>query len=177
MLWDNLWESTSETDDEDLDLERGEVIVGRASDVYLETGEQLEELVLTNRHLILSKYERSGLFSLKQVYMHCPLRDLRGEDGKAEVYLTKTRGPYAVTLVFGAETLRLRFGRGRKSVQETWAKRIAKAANQQLQTTAEARKPKDVPLVTRPCIGCQAPITGRKGHVVVCEYCGTRQTL
>lgn len=177
MLWDSLWDSAERSDDDDLDLERGEVVIDRASDVYLETGERLEDFVLTNRHLILSKYERSGLLSMQQVYLHCPLNELRGEDGRPEVYLSKTKGPYAVTLVFGKETLRLRFGLGRKSVQETWAKRIAKAATQQMRTAGKAAGAEDGALVTRPCIGCQAPITGRKGHAVVCDYCGTRQTL
>lgn len=177
MLWENLWDSPLDASDEDLDLERGEVVVDRASDVYLDTGEKLEELVLTNRHLILSKYERSGLFSLKQLYLHCPLAELMGSDGKPEVYLTKTRGPYAVTLVFAGESLRLRFGHGRKATQETWAKRIAKTAREQAKAKTKASKVGEGELVTRRCMGCQAPITGRRGQVVVCEYCNTRQTL
>lgn len=27
------------------------------------------------------------------------------------------------------------------------------------------------------CIGCKAPITGKKGAVAICKYCDTEQTL
>lgn len=31
--------------------------------------------------------------------------------------------------------------------------------------------------VTKKCVGCHAPITGRAGSTVTCSYCDTRQTL
>ena len=31
--------------------------------------------------------------------------------------------------------------------------------------------------ITTKCIGCMAPITGKKGDVAKCKYCDTKQTL
>lgn len=178
MSWEDLLGSTTQTEDESLVLEPGEVVLARESDVLMDNDERLEEVILTNRHLILGRYERASLFTIQMVYLHCPLRRLRNEDGSLEIHVTRSKGSHAVTLVFGKEPVMLRFGRGTRRVQEEWAQRIANAADRAPQGRAKNHAPKKKsPLVTRRCIGCQAPLTGRKGEVVTCEYCDTRQVL
>lgn len=43
--------------------------------------------------------------------------------------------------------------------------------------TDEPAHPEHPTLVTIKCSNCHAPISGEKGSLVVCEYCGTAQTL
>lgn len=43
--------------------------------------------------------------------------------------------------------------------------------------SASARKAKRPPVTSRKCVGCHAPISGRQGSMVTCEYCGTKQAL
>lgn len=50
-------------------------------------------------------------------------------------------------------------------------------------TAHEATRPRQTPRKTVPpktaakCLGCHAPLSGSKGGVVTCDYCGTKQTL
>lgn len=177
MSWETLLGPTTQTEDEGLELEPGEVVLAQESNVLMDTEKMLEEVILTNRHLILGRHERTGLFTTRLVYLHCPLRRLRNEDGSLEIHVTRSKGRHVVTLVFGKEPVSLRFGRGTKHGAEQWAQRIADATNKAPKAPVKAASSKKGALVTKRCIGCQAPLTGRKGQAVACEYCDTRQVL
>ena len=47
-------------------------------------------------------------------------------------------------------------------------------------TVSKASKPVKKVVKTKAtmrCIGCRAPLSGNKGAILTCEYCGTKQTL
>ena len=46
-----------------------------------------------------------------------------------------------------------------------------------LGTTRNAEKKDPPKIVTKSCIGCGAPVTGKEGEVAICDYCDTKQTL
>lgn len=46
-----------------------------------------------------------------------------------------------------------------------------------LGTRKQAEEKESPKVVTKNCVGCGAPVTGKEGQVVTCEYCDTKQTL
>lgn len=162
-----------------------------------------DELVLTNLNLILSK---RGMMGNSKGTFTFPLSEIKVHNGQAQALLGESanRTPQLqVYFVGGQENFEFQSG---KRTAVKWASKIndtvtgsvtpvdegpasvlsaipgAEALADTLGDTINVFKnkfrsaPKVVPVSTQ-CHGCGAPASGHQGSVVVCEYCGARQTL
>lgn len=205
--------------DEEYNLTSDEAIIMHSENVDLLSGkdrEQLDELVLTNKNLILVNVVSTGLFSTQRLLKRCPLDSVVCPDGTPRAFLGKKKDDYVLQVVFEQETLTLRFPINQKREAKRWADAIRYAIAGDLDSidTEQTHLPGDVtelvdgfkgfaaafvseatdvastvskasksikktvtPKTTVQCIGCHAPLSGCKGTVLTCDYCGTKQTL
>lgn len=206
--------------DEEYNLKPGEVIIMQTGSVLLVSGkdeEELDELVLTNKNLILVNEVSTGLFSSQRLLKRCPLDSIACPDGTPQAFLGKKRNDYVLQVVFEQEAMTFMFANGdKKREAKRWADAIKYASVGQLDNidTEESPLPKDVTnlidgikgfatafaaemsdvgsevsntatptkkavktKVAAKCPGCHAPLSGNKGSILTCEYCGTKQTL
>lgn len=194
-------------------LAPGELVVMQEQPVKLgegPSGDDLEELVLTNQSLILVADAHQGLFKHVRMVKRCPLAKIRRQNDEPQVFATKYRDGHCLQVAFSDETVTLYFPSNPRRLAEQWARAIAQAANGDASSIsnaardalpsgitdavdgardlvgslfgggkkAQAGDTKSRPVsVTKRCVGCHAPITGRAGAAVTCPYCDTRQTL
>lgn len=112
-------------------LESGEIVLAQASPVRLgcdRGGKSLEEVVLTNKNLILVNEVSSGLFSSKTYLKRCPLALLLDSQGTPQVTATKLREDYFLQALFGNERISLYFPSTPKRYSQKWAADLANAA-------------------------------------------------
>lgn len=161
-----------------------------------------DELVLTNLSLIVLK---KGLFGNSKGVLTFPLDQIKVHNGKAQALLTKgVRGMPRLEVYFqhGQETFEFRTP-GKKSVLQ-WIAKINEAVTGEeapasdpglaipgaalvadtIKDTIDVFKGRFSPKANAPaaqtaekCSACGAPMSGRQGTVVTCEYCGTAQQL
>lgn len=170
-------------------------------------GDSLDELVLTNQSLILVATAQQGLFKRTRMLKRCPLAKIRRNNDVLQTFVSKYRNTYCLQIAFEDETVTLHFPANPKRGAERWAEAIASAADgnpispaaidlpPELTNVVDgakdlvgalfgSSKPHRPPSrgegsssVTRKCVGCHAPLTGRVGSTVTCPYCDTKQTL
>lgn len=167
-------------------LKPGEFIIMQDSSVQLIEGSErqdLDEVVLTNKNLILVMSSQEGLFRRTRYLKRYPLSTICHEHGLPQVYASKIKGDYYLQVAFGEERVVLHFSDNPRRDTERWAEGIRRAASGYLSdvkaSSSNGSKPRSRASsnVTRECVGCHAPISGRHGTSVTCPYCDTRQTL
>lgn len=206
--------------DEEYNLTPGEVVIMHSDRVVLHSGQErdtLDEIVLTNRNLILINEVPTGLFRSQRLLKRCPLNSIARPEGSPQAFLGKKKNnEYVLQVIFERETITLSFPANPKREAKRWAEAIkfavageienidtnetplpsevtelidgfkgltsafASEAAQFTSTVSSAGKPikKAVEAKTTVrCIGCRAPLSGSKGTMQTCDYCGTKQTL
>ena len=197
---------------DEYNLEPGEFTIMQESSVILldRSGEErLDEVVLTNKNLILVNTASQGLFKRTRYLKRCPLDKIASPNGIPQAIASKHKNDYRLQVVFDDETIALRFPANPKRTAERWAEGIRNAALGNLSgirtedvlppevadlvdgakgifgaVFAGGKKqpnasevPKRPARITKKCVGCHAPLTGRAGEAVTCAYCDTKQTL
>ena len=197
---------------DDYNLEPGEFVILQESSVTLHEDSsetKLDELLLTNRSLILVNTASQGLFKHTRYLKRCPLDEISRPNDMPQVTAMKFRNDYRLQVVFNDETVVLRFPANPKRGAERWADAILSVSQgnySDIQTgdylppeitnlvdgakdafgslfaggkdrTAKAAPKSGPASVTKKCVGCHAPVTGRAGVIVTCPYCDTKQTL
>lgn len=199
--------------DNSYNLEQGEFIVLQQSEASLISTDgidPLEEVVLTNKHLILVANVSEGLFKTSRYLKRIPLEQILNDRGIPCLVVSTVRDENVLNVAFSDDSVTLSFSQGSKSAARRWEASITSAALGDLsdirsgnEATDAANdfienakgafggifgggrsssKKKDTPIkvpttVTTHCISCHAPLVGRKGSVVTCTYCDTKQTL
>lgn len=197
---------------DEYNLEPGEFTIMQESSVILldRSGEErLDEVVLTNKNLVLVNTASQGLFKRTRYLKRCPLDRIASPNGIPQAIASKHKNDYRLQVVFDDETIALRFPANPKRTAERWAEGIRNAALGNLSgiRTEDVLPPEVADLVdgakgifgavfaggkkrsntpeaskrpariTKKCVGCHAPLTGRAGETVTCAYCDTKQTL
>lgn len=197
---------------DEYNLEPGEFTIMQESSVILldRSGEErLDEVVLTNKNLVLVNTASRGLFKRTRYLKRCPLERIASPNGIPQAIASKHKNDYRLQVVFDDETIALRFPANPKRTAERWAEGIRNAALGNLSgirtedvlppevadlvdgakgifgaVFAGGKKPANTPetskrpaRITKKCVGCHAPLTGRAGETVTCAYCDTKQTL
>ena len=197
---------------DEYNLEPGEFTIMQESSVTLldRSGEErLDEVVLTNKNLVLVNTASQGLFKRTRYLKRCPLDKIASPNGVPQAIASKHKNDYRLQVVFDDETIALRFPANPKRTAERWAEGIRNAALGNLSgiRTEDVLPPEVADLVdgakgifgavfaggkkqanppetskrpariTKKCVGCHAPLTGRAGETVTCAYCDTKQTL
>lgn len=206
----------------DYSLEPGEFAIMQTDEASLndeEYAEDLDELILSNRNIIMVASKSVGLFKRASKTYKLPLERIACPDGTPQVMVLKKDDSYRVQVVFEAETISFEFDEDHKYTAERWADGIRRAAVGDLAgirtedsplpkglldlangakqvfggafaagaaVSGATRPDRGIPsqtqgkrpaAVTSKCSGCHAPLSGRKGSVVTCEYCGRKQAL
>lgn len=204
---------------DDYNLEPGEFVIMQQPSVILGSGtdqQHLDELVLTNKNLILVLSVAQGFFRRERYLKRCPLSTVSCAEDIPQTVVSKRHNKYYLQVVFDGEAIALNFPsgsseKGSKRTAERWGEGIQQAA---LGNFSGIRTEDDLPpeiadlvdgakdvfgavlgggkrkaepsatgapsrptIVSAKCSGCHAPLTGRKGAVVTCGYCDTKQTL
>lgn len=205
--------------DDEYNLSAGEAVIMQSDGVELLCGkesEELDELVLTNKNLILVNEVSVGLFTTQRLLKRCPLDSILCPEGFPQAFLGKKKDSYVLQVAFEQEAITLRFPGNERREAKRWAdaikhtvvgdldnieteesklppeatsfvdgfKGLASAfiseATETASSAAKAEKPiKKVAktVAAGRCSGCRAPLSGIKGAIVTCDYCGTKQTL
>ena len=197
---------------DEYNLEPGEFTIMQESPLILlaRSGEErLDEVVLTNKNLVLVNTASQGLFKRTRYLKRCPLDRIASPNGIPQAIASKHKNDYRLQVVFDDETIALRFPANPKRAAERWAEGIRNAAlgnlsgirtedvlppevadlvdgakgiigavfaggKKQANTPETSKRPARI---TKKCVGCHAPLTGRAGETVTCAYCDTKQTL
>ena len=197
---------------DEYNLEPGEFTIMQESSAILldRSGEEnLDEVVLTNKNLVLVNTAPQGLFKRTRYLKRCPLDRIASPNGIPQAIASKHKNDYRLQVVFDDETIALRFPANPKRTAERWAEGIRNAAlgnlsgirtedvlppevadlvdgakgifgavfaggKKQANTPETSKRPARI---TKKCVGCHAPLTGRAGETVTCAYCDTKQTL
>ena len=197
---------------DEYNLEPGEFTIMQESSAILldRSGEErLDEVVLTNKNLVLVNTASQGLFKRTRYLKRCPLDRIASPNGIPQAIASKHKNDYRLQVVFDDETIALRFPANPKRTAERWAEGIRNAAlgnlsgirtenvlppevadlvdgakgifgavfaggKKQANTPETSKRPARI---TKKCVGCHAPLTGRAGETVTCAYCDTKQTL
>lgn len=197
---------------DEYNLEPGEFTIMQESSAILldRSGEEnLDEVVLTNKNLVLVNTAPQGLFKRTRYLKRCPLDRIASPNGIPQAIASKHKNDYRLQVVFDDETIALRFPANPKRTAERWAEGIRNAALGNLSgiRTEDVLPPEVADLVdgakgifgavfaggkkrsntpeaskrpariTKKCVGCHAPLTGRAGETVTCAHCDTKQTL
>ena len=108
-------------------LEPGEFVILQESSVtlYENSAEtKLDELLLTNRSLILVNTASRGLFQHTRYLKRCPLEEISHPNDVPQVMAVKFRNDYRLQAVFRDETVVLRFPANPKRGAERWTDAI-----------------------------------------------------
>lgn len=192
---------------DDYNLEPGEYVILQTMPVNLIDGDQkesLDEVVLTDRTLILVTTVSTGLFSSEKYVKRCPLSHVSYSADEPVVMVLKRGDSYWLQASFEGESISLEFPENPKQEAKRWSAAIKHAIEGEYDSintnflppreigdfldnvrgAAKSMGFKDKPAekgpsrrVNKKCPGCHAPLTGIRGHIVTCEYCGTKQTL
>lgn len=116
---------------DEYNLEPGEFVIMQEASVVLLEGsgeERLDELVLTNRNLVLVNTASQGLFKRTRYLKRCPLEKIANPNGIPQAISSKCKNDYRLQVVFADETIALRFPSNPKRTSERWAEGIRNAA-------------------------------------------------
>ncbi len=194
-------------------LAPGEFVITQEQSWYLwDEGdeEQLKELALSNKNLILVMDVQQGMFKRTTMLKRCPLVHMIDAQGAPALMVSKLKNRWWLQISFGDEVIRVRDQAGTRTGAERWADSLRKAAlGDYASISTDGALPPEVAqivdgarglfgtiagsvgarskgaqdtskapaMVSTPCVGCHAPLSGRKGSIVTCPYCDTKQTL
>ena len=192
---------------DDYNLEPGEYVILQTLPVNLIDGKQvkpLDEVVLTDRTLILVSTVSTGLFSSERYLKRCPLAHVSYSADEPVVMALKRGDSYWLQASFEGESVSLEFPENPKQEAKRWSAAIkhaiegeydsintsplppreigdlldnVKGAAKSLGFKDRSQEKGSSRRISKKCLGCHAPLAGIKGHIVTCEYCGTKQTL
>lgn len=112
-------------------LEPGEFVVMQEKSPRLYSGSSyalLDEVVLTNRNLILVKTQARGIFDMQRMLKRCPLEETLDSQGYPQVATTKIDGKHILQAMFGTENIALGFANESKETANRWAEGIRRAS-------------------------------------------------
>lgn len=112
-------------------LDPGEFVVLQQSGVWLLTDDgqdYLDELVLTNTHLILVATVSEGLFHSSRYLKRLPLEETLDDAGRPRVFVGKRRDKSVLSVSFATDSISLVFGDGSITAAKRWAESISSAA-------------------------------------------------
>lgn len=113
--------------DNEYNLSPGEVFIMQSEAVELICGkerERLNELVLTNKNLILVNEVSTSLFTTQRMLKRCPLDGIVCQEGIPQAFLGKKKDIYILQVVFPNESVTLRFPLNEKREAKRWADAI-----------------------------------------------------
>ncbi len=116
---------------EDYNLEPGEFVIMQEAPAELHSGsdiDRLDEVVLTNRHLILVCSQPTGLFQKRRLLKRCPLEQTLDSQGFPQVVTTQLRDKNILQVLFQGENVSIAFPNKAKQTVERWAAGIRDAA-------------------------------------------------
>lgn len=176
-------------------LEANEGIVLQYDGVY--HNKKKAEIVLTNRNFVcIEKLKGRNNYNV----IKYPISQIKVIDGQAKVSVIKDDGDYVLQVQFKTGTEQFSFVCDLferikiKQVVNKWTQEISVLLTGQIPENDEENafvgavkstlnsfgvntKSRESENITKKCIGCMAPITGKKGQTVRCKYCDTNQTL
>lgn len=121
----------AESEMDEYNLVPGEFVIMQEPSAVLYDGrnqQALDELVLTNKHLILVNTAAQGLFKRTRLLKRCPLSALLDSNGTPQAFASKLKNDYQLQAVFEDETIALRFPSNPKRAAERWAEALCNAA-------------------------------------------------
>ena len=98
--------------DDEYNLSAGEAVIMQSDGVELLCGresEELDELVLTNKNLILVNEVSVGIFTTQRLVKRCPLDSILCPEGSPQAFLGRKKDSYVLQVAFEQETITLRF--------------------------------------------------------------------
>lgn len=116
---------------EDYNLDPGEFVIMQETPAELHSGktvDKLDEVVLTNRHLILVCSQQQGLFQKRRLLKRCPLEQTLDSQGFPQVVTTQLRDKNILQVLFSGENISVSFPNKSKHTIERWAEGIRNAA-------------------------------------------------
>ncbi len=108
-------------------LDPNEVLIMQNANVALISGEEskrLNEVVLTNKNLILVNEVSVSLFSSQRMLKRCPLDLVACCDGIPQAFIGKHKNKYVLQVVFTDEAITLHFPEDEKREARRWADAI-----------------------------------------------------
>ncbi len=116
---------------EDYNLDPGEFVIMQEAPAELHSGksvDKLDEVVLTNRHLILVCSQQQGLFQKRRMLKRCPLEQTLDSQGFPQVVTTQLRDKNILQVLFSGENISVSFPNKSKQTVIRWAEGIRNAA-------------------------------------------------
>lgn len=116
---------------EDYNLDPGEFVIMQETPAKLHSGktvDKLDEVVLTNRHLILVCSQQQGLFQKRRLLKRCPLEQTLDSQGFPQVVTTQLRDKNILQVLFSGENISVSFPNKSKQTVIRWAEGIRNAA-------------------------------------------------
>ncbi len=116
---------------EDYNLDPGEFVIMQETPAELHSGksvDKLDEVVLTNRHLILVCSQQQGLFQKRRLLKRCPLEQTLDSQGFPQVVTTQLRDKNILQVLFSGENISVSFPNKSKQTVIRWAESIRNAA-------------------------------------------------
>ena len=116
---------------EDYNLDPGEFVIMQETPAELHSGktvDKLDEVVLTNRHLILVCSQQQGLFQKRRLLKRCPLEQTLDSQGFPQVVTTQLRDKNILQVLFSGENISVSFPNKSKQTVLRWAEGIRNAA-------------------------------------------------
>lgn len=115
-----------------LKLAKNELLILQERSVILNDGgtdQNLDELVLTSKNLILVDTRREGLFRSATYCKRFPLTTLQHAADGPQALVAKLNGTYWLQVLFDSEVVRLRFPNGSRRTCERWAYAVRQVAS------------------------------------------------
>lgn len=112
-------------------LSAGEFVILQSPSWYLwneDDEEELEEVVLTNKNLILVNEVSLGLFKRETMLKRCPLDQMLNDLGMPSLVVSKLDNTWWLQASFGVDVIRLRHPSGTRHPVDQWADAMSKAA-------------------------------------------------
>ena len=157
------------------------------------------DIVLTNMNVICVEYN-VGLFKTNYNIIRFPVNQIKNVNGQVQVSVIKEGERTVLQILFQDSIEKFVFAKDffealkKKKEAEKWVKEInllltgkqpeidtdntiignVKNVLDSIGVTSVIKEQKNI---TKKCIGCKAPLTGKKGETVCCPYCDTQQTL
>ncbi len=116
---------------EDYNLDPGEFVIMQEAPAELHSGkstDKLDEVVLTNRHLILVCSQQQGLFQKRRLLKRCPLEQTLDSQGFPQVVTTHLHDKNILQMLFSGENISVSFPNKSKHTVKRWAEGVRNAA-------------------------------------------------
>ena len=157
------------------------------------------DIFLTNMNIICVE-NNIGFFKTNYNILKFPVNQIKNVDGKVQASVIKEGDKTILQILFRDNIEKFVFARDFfeslkfKKEADKWVKElnvlltgkqpeidagktIMGSVKNVLDTIGVTSVIKEQQNITKKCIGCKAPLNGKKGDTVSCPYCDTKQTL